>query len=190
MDIENRRSAGIYKTSGKEMDRKKTVFRTFCLTMFISTIMFSYDVIIAFPEVSLVILAGAAILFALSYRLFLRTFEKQKQLEVHITEESLERITGQSRDSYMFADINDVRIKRRVKGDIKEIEIKTSKNQIIHIIGLENFDSFAEDLISRVKSDKVRKDYNDTFDFDRLMFYVIIGSATGILLAFLIRLIR
>ena len=189
MNIENRPAAGVYKTSGKEMDRRKAAFRTFCLSMFISTIMLSYDVIIAAPEISLAIMAGAAILFVLSYRLLAKNFEDQKQLEIHITEDILERAAAKSSGSYLFSEINYVRIKRTVKGNIKEIEIKTSKNQTIYINGLENFELFAKDLISRVKSDTVRMEYHDKFDFNRLMFYILFGLAAGILLACLIRFI-
>jgi hypothetical protein len=97
----------------------------------------------------------------------------------------LERTTRKSKDRLLYEDIEIIRLKRTTKGYIREIKILSKKIGTLYINGLDNFEEFKTQLLT--KSDLLSKrkvcvkDFREPLEFDHPSFYTILGLIIGFL---------
>ncbi len=178
-----------YISSRKEMNRRKRAFINLSSSFFISLCIFSTDAIILLPQ----ILVPAYIIVATSLILLIarlnKTLDNQACLQICLSDNELEWRFISSSDNCKLTDIRSIRIKRNIKGFIREIRIGTYGMKYLYINGLEDFEKFLDDLISSTKNVKL-KEFKELINFDHPLFYLCLGTIFGILITSFFRLIQ
>jgi hypothetical protein len=107
-----------------------------------------------------------------------RVLDRQSYLQVSLSDNELKRNFKNASESYLLSDIKSIRIKRTTRGLIREIKLNIIGDTAIFINGLEDFETFKDDLIKSTKHIKVIN-YKETIDFDHPLYYVFFGAITG-----------
>jgi hypothetical protein len=170
-----------YATSSAEMDRRKTAFTALAISLFISVCVSSYDFILAEPEIALpgIAVLGTVLLIARSS--FNRLFEDSTHTRVLISNGTLVRKTKKSDEKHHADEFESIRIKRTVKGLIREIRIGLTGATAFHINGIEDFEQFKDDLIDATEDDVVLSEVREPVDLDHPWFYPIFGTLVGVI---------
>jgi lysophospholipase L1-like esterase len=159
MDNNSNTKSGEYITSKKEMDRRKRAFISLSGSFFVSTCILSLDFIILLPHVLVpILLIIAAILVLLILRVN-KTQDAQAGLRICISGNELEWKFKGSSDKCLLKDIRSIRIKRNIKGAIREIRIGIYGMKYLYINGLEDFEEFIDDLLGSTKNVKINDLY-------------------------------
>lgn len=167
-----------YITSKKEIKRRKIAFATLEISLFISACIFSLDAIFSFPKFSIPCILISLVILFLIKTLVNRVLDRQSYLQVSLSDNELKRNFKNASESYLLSDIKSIRIKRTTRGLIREIKLNIIGDTAIFINGLEDFETFKDDLIKSTKHIKVIN-YKETIDFDHPLYYVFFGAITG-----------
>lgn len=190
MNISTHSKIKEYKTSKNEMNRRKRAFITLSISIFLSICIFSLDAIVSLPE----ILAPTLIIFAIILILLIvkinKTLVDQACLQICLSDSELEwKFKDPSNSNKcLLSDIKSLRIKRTIKGLLREIRIVIPGMKFLYINGLENFEEFIDDLISKNENVKIIR-FKEFIDFDHPLYYVFFGTVVGIVTTLLFRLI-
>lgn len=177
-----------YITSKKEMDRRKRAFINLSGSFFASTCIFSLDYIILLPHVLVpVLVIIAAILVFLILRAN-KAQDNQAGLRICISGSELEWKFKGSSDKCLLSDIRSIRIKRNIKGAIREIRIGIYGMKYLYINGLEDFEEFIDDLLGSIKNVKIKR-FKEPVDFDHPLYYLFLGTLFGVLLTSFFRFV-
>lgn len=117
-----------------------------------------------------------------------KTQDNQTKLRVCISESELEWKFKRSNDKCKLTDIKSIRIKRNIKGLIREIRIGINGMKYLYINGLEDFEKFIEELLGSTGDVKIKR-FKEPVDFDHPLYYLCLGTLIGILLTLFFRFI-
>ena len=176
-----------YAASKGEMDRRLKAFMRLILFLYISACICSIDIIIKHPGASMPALIISAIFLFLMWLNFRKTFINESQKKIYLSEKELILDFKKSKDQYSVKDIESIQIKRTTNKTIREIRVSIAGANNIFINGLEDLEQLKENLISFAPNAAV-KEIKEPIDYDHPLFYVILGTAVGALLAVLLRI--
>lgn len=190
MDVNTHSETKEYKTSKNEMNRRKRAFITLSISLFLSICIFSLDAIISLPEILVPTLIIFAIILILLIVRVNKTLDNQACLRICLSDSKLEWKFKDPNNSSkcLLSDIESIRIKRTTKGLLREIRIVISGMKFLYINGLEFFEEFIDDLISKNENVKIIK-FKESINFDHPLYYVFFGMVVGIVTTLLFRLI-
>lgn len=177
-----------YITSKKEMNRRKTAFINLSSSFFISLCIFSIDVIISLPQILVPVYMIVATIIILLIVGLNKIFDNQTCLKIRLSDNELEWKFKSSSDICELTDIRSIRIKRNIKGLIREIRIGIYGMKYLYINGLEDFERFKDDLLCVTKGVDI-KEFKESIDFDHPLFYLCLGTLFGIFITLFFRLI-
>lgn len=169
----------IFTISETEIKRRITAFTAFLTNIYISffglsTLIFSefikynFNFLIPFA-------IGIFLLFSVFRKIIIRFFDRFKKTKIILNDKYLERKTVKSDEKFLLKDITKIRIERTTRGDIREIGIAMGNKNFQYIDGLDNFESFAKNLIVRCKKNIDLEKSRELLDYDNVMFYPILG---------------
>lgn len=118
---------------------------------------------------------GVILLFAVFIKIIVIFFDRFKKTKILLTDKYLERKTVKSDEKFLLKDITKIRIERTTRGDIREVGISLNNKGFQYIDGLDDFESFAKQLIARCNKDIELEKSGEPLDYDNVMFYPILG---------------
>lgn len=188
METNSKQKSREYNASEKEMERRKKAFIRLSGSFFTGMCLFSADAILSLPQLFVPVYVILAVILWQIVLQVNKTQDSQKKMRIRISENELEWIFARFSDQRLFADIKGIRIKRTVKGLIREVRIAFNGIKYLYINGLEDFENFTDDLIASTKGVTIQK-LQEPIDFDHPLFYLCLGTFLGISVASLFRLI-
>ncbi len=177
-----------YASSKEEMNRRKKAFMNLSGSFFVSVCIFSLDFIKMVPHIlvpTFIIVATILVILVLRAN---KTQDNQKKLRICISHNELIWKFKRSSDKCLLSDIRSIRIKRNIKGFIREIRIGIYGMKYLYINGLEDFEEFLNDLLDSTKGVKIKK-FKEPVDFDHPLYYTFLGTTLGLLLTLFFRFV-
>jgi hypothetical protein len=160
-----------YFISKKEINRRKNAYKTFAVSLFVGTILFSaiFDFHISYFGYVFIL----TILFLLGVYSW-SFFRNLLQIKIILLDNILQRITGKTTEEYLLRNISSIKIKWTANNTIREIYIWLNNGKSIFISGLDQFEQFREELLVKI-SKNIVKEWKEPLDFDHPLFYPILG---------------
>jgi ABC-type multidrug transport system fused ATPase/permease subunit len=177
-----------YITSIDEMTRRKKAFISLEISMFLSIIIFSFNIVTLYPVLSILTL-GILVVLMIMFRFFTnRILNKQSHIKVRIFDNEIEKVFINSSEKHLLSNIQSVRIKRTSKGLIREIKFNIIGSNPLFINGLEDFEDFNNDLFRKTPNIEIIK-FKEPIDLDHLLFYPILGTIIGTVTSIVLNLL-
>ena len=164
-----------YITSIDELIRRKKAFIALEISMFLSIIIFSFNIVTSYPVLSILALSILAVLMIMFWFLTNRILNKQSHIKVRISGNKIEKEFKNLNEEYLLSSIQSIRIKRTSKGLIREIKFNMIRANPLFINGIEDFEDFNNDLLSKIPNIEMIK-FKEPIDLDHLLFYPILGT--------------
>lgn len=167
-----------YTISREEIDRRKKAFNSFILALFFS-VSLTLRFLLEMPF-SLFLLSNAlfACILLIGWVLMQKAFLAFVQIEVNLSDETLERKTFASTEKIFGRDIVALSIKKTIHKKIREIKITTQKIRF-YLNGLENMEDLFRALKKMVSPGTKISEWKEPIDFDSPYFYPILGVILG-----------
>ncbi|MDD2889671.1 MAG: hypothetical protein PHE49_03400 [bacterium] len=175
-----------YKISKDEINRRKRAFTTLSISLIIGLILASK--ILDFPVSVFGYLCFATALFLSSILLF-KSFDYLSQIKIYLSNQIIERTNQKASESFLIANINNVKIKRTTRNTIREIYIWSRDGKSTFINALEDFEQFRTELINKIGKNIPIKEMREKIDFDHPLFYSILGLLISFVGVYLIKTI-
>jgi len=158
----------IYKTSEKEVNRRKKAFLALSISLFLGSILASILLKFSIPLTFFWCFLAILLLVNLWVNKFFNSFLKMK---TGLSKEFLVR----AEKKFLIKEINKVKIKRTTKNNIREMYFWFKDGKSTYINGLSNFEKFEKNILSKVNKDIVVINTREPMNFDSIFFYPILG---------------
>ncbi|MFA6252412.1 MAG: hypothetical protein WCX74_03360 [Candidatus Paceibacterota bacterium] len=162
-----------FKTSKKEINRRKKAFSILLASLFVGLLLASKILYYPISEYGFLLIAGILLVLAILTFRFLDSISK---IKLNISERKIERMNEKSTEGFLFSDISRIKIKRRTNGKIREIYIYFNNKKRLFLTAFEeSFESIKNILSDRKGGNVEIKETHEPIDFDHPLFYSILG---------------
>lgn len=110
-------------------------------------------------------------------------------MKIYLSKEVLERKKNNMSEKYLIKDIEKIKIKRTIKGNVREIYIYLRNGKSIFINGLDKFEDFVNVLLNGINKNITIKKFSEPIDFDSVFFYPVLGLILSLLTGYLFKLL-
>ena len=177
-----------YKISHKEMIRRGQAFSLLLISLLVFGFIFSVLFITANILILIAIFAILAIISLFIIFVFTRYFRAYQTIEIVLSSDEILRNWQANKEKWEYQDIKSITIKMTTNKTPREVRIALNTGSVVIINGLNNFDDFEHDIVSRISSDKI-KYIKEPIDFDHPLFYPILGFILSFLTASSIKIL-
>jgi hypothetical protein len=170
-----------YKVSEKEVNRRRDAFLLLSISLFLGSILSSmllkFLISFSFFWCFLAIL----ILANLGINKFFNSFLKMR---IGLSKDFLVK----GKDKFLIKKIKKIKIKRTIKNNIREMYFWFDDGKSIYVNGLNNFEKFEKNILSKINKDTKVINTGEPIDFDNIFFYPILGLILSFGTVYLLRL--
>jgi hypothetical protein len=172
-----------YKISKNEINRRKKAYITLSTSLIFGLILSSIFIHLPILIIGYTLVVSIISLVGIGVFSF-RFFSYLSKTIIALNDKYLVRMRGSFVENYLLKQISHVKIKWTTNNTIREIYIWLVGGESIFITGLDRFEQFREDLLSKIYKDVAVKEIREFLDFDHPLFYSVLGlvvSCIGIL---------
>jgi len=177
----------LYTTSTAELERRLRAYATLIISLWCGIALSSIDYLFSAPVIWFICLAGLALCLMLSRLALARSLRNYSQLELRLSESSIERTRGDTSESYQFASVIGLRIVRTTRKATREITATFSNGRRLSMNAVEDFGRFEQELRSRLPTNVSITEAKEPIDYDHPMFYAVFGAITGLAFTLAVR---
>jgi len=163
----------------REMARRKRAYTTLSLSVFLSATVCSIDYLVSEPLVAIPCVVSIGLTLLLTRYLTHRSTDRFGARRVVLSETSVANVSDATESDIGYADVRFMRVKKTVKGTIREIVLKTSDGTRFGLSGISDFDRLRTELTNRLGNDVKVSELREPIDFDHPWFYVFFGGLVG-----------
>lgn len=165
-----------FETSKKEINRRKWAFATLLVSLFVGLILAS--VMFCFPIHLFgyfLIAAAFLVICILTFR-FLNSILNMK---LRISDQTIERIGIGPVEKYLISEIDEMKVKRRINGEIREMYLWLNGKGLFLTAFEGSFDAIKNDLFRNLRKNAVVSEIREPMNFDHPLFYPVLGLLIG-----------
>lgn len=171
-----------YTISILEIKRRQRAYLTLCVSLisglFLGSIIFQFKISVVFYAA----ISGVLWLIGIFSTYF---FNQISKLEIMLSAQDLQRNSNHSSEKYLLTNIKKVQIKWTAHNSIREIYLWMKNQKSVFLTGLNDFEKFRIDLLSKLDKQTIIGEWREPLNFDSQFFYPILGliiSNAGILI--------
>lgn len=164
-----------FVVSSTEIARRKRAFATLEISLLVGLVLALNRVIVEQPFIALTGICIFAFLLTVAFIMVTRFFRKFSKMKLLLDEKYLQRKSVKGDEKFLLSDIKIIDIKRTTRKTIREIKLIFSDGGIVFVNGLEHFEEFRQGIIDHSCNKVAIKEYQEPFDFDHPLFYLILG---------------
>lgn len=169
------------------MQRRLRAYTTLIVSLLCGIALSSIDYLFRAPTIWFVYLAGLALCLALSRLALNRSLRSYSQLELRLSDSSIERIRGGTSENYPLASVVGLRIVRTNRKSIREITARLSNGRRLSMNAVEDFGRLEQELRSRLPANVSIAEAREPLDYDHPVFYAVFGAITGLAFTLAVR---
>lgn len=161
-----------YTISKVEINRRTKAYTTLIVSFFFSLVIFSFEYITSYSNISLYILLILASFLFCSKIIVVRYFASILNNKIGLTAEYVRK----KETKYLIKNIKKVIIKRTSKGHIREIKIILNNKISTYINNsIYNIEDFVKELQKYLPKNVIEKTVYEPIDYDHPTFYFFLG---------------
>lgn len=180
-------TSSSFPASTAEWRRRLAAYTTLIVSLWCGIALSSIDYLFSALVIWFTCLAGLALCLLLSRLAFVRALRNYSQLELRLSDSSIERARGGASESYPLASVTGLRIVRTTRKTIREITARFSDGRRLSMNAVQDFDRFEQELRSRLPASAGITEAREPIDYDHPLFYAVFGVLTGIAFTLAVR---
>jgi hypothetical protein len=174
----------LFNISLPEMKRRKMAFSSLAISLYIWVILAS---IILNYRISVTAYIVFALFLLVLVAVFFWYFRYLARVSFTLTGRALERTMGKMTETFLLADITDVKLKLRSDKTIRGLHLVFRGGKRIYVNALENPDSFKKELLLKISQDIAIREEREPLAFDHFLFYPALGVVLGFFCVFVLK---
>lgn len=165
-----------FECSKQEIDRRKKAFVTLLAGIVVGLIVTS--MIFRFPLNAIGYILIAVICFSVCVPTF-RFLHSVAETKLRISNQMIERIGIRTVERCLISEIDKMKVKRRINGEIREIYLWLNGRGFFLTAFEGHFDVIKNEILRNLRKNVVVSEMREPMDFDHPLFYPVLGLSIG-----------
>jgi hypothetical protein len=175
-----------YVTSKNEINRRKNAYTILSISLMVGLLLASEILNFPIPVIGYLLVFCAIFLIGVFSLMFFHSLFK---IRISLSDKYLNRFDSRLNEEYLLTRVKKVKVKWKTNDTVREIYIWLADGKSVFITGLDNFEQFKKDLLSRLEKNVNILESHEPLDFDHPMFYPVLGLIISAIGVFIIKTI-